>query len=78
MGARTLYIGLGSLWESGYMESLNSKLRDELLDREIFCTLLEVKVLAEQYRQTYNHVKPHSSLKGKTPKGFAESMTGLS
>ena len=41
------------------MESFNGKLRDELLDREIFYTLQEVQVLTEQYRQTYNHLSPH-------------------
>ena len=44
------------------MESFNGKLRDELLNREVFYTLLEVQVLTEQYRQTYNRIRPHSSL----------------
>ena len=52
----------GSPWENGYAESFNGKLRDELLDREVFYTLLEVRVLTEQCRQTYNRVRPHSSL----------------
>ena len=54
VGARTLYIEPGSPWENGYIESFNGKLRDELLDREVFYTLLEVRVLTERYRQTYN------------------------
>ena len=62
MGAKTLYIEPGSPWENGYVESFNGKLRDELLDREIFYTLQEVQVLTEQYRQTYNRIRPHSSL----------------
>ena len=62
VGARTLYIEPGSPWENGYIESFNGKLRDELLDREVFSTLLEVKVLTEQYRQTYHTIRPHSSL----------------
>ena len=62
VGARTLYLEPGSPWENGYVESFNGKLRDELLDREVFYTLLEVQVLTEQYRQTYNRVRPHSSL----------------
>ena len=61
VGARTLYIEPGSPWENGYIESFNGKLRDELLNREVFYTLLEVKVLTEQYRQTYNRVRPHIS-----------------
>ena len=54
VGARTLYIEPGSPWENGYIESFNGKLRDELLDRELFYTLLEVRVLTERYRRTYN------------------------
>ncbi len=66
-GARTLYIEPGSPWENGYIESFNGKLRDELLDREVFYTLLEVRVLTEQYRRTYNQVRPHSSLGYRPP-----------
>ena len=66
VGAATLYIQPGSPWENGYVESFNGKLRDELLDREIFYTLTEVQVLTEQYRQVYNQIRPHSSL-GYTP-----------
>ncbi len=67
VGARTLYIEPGSPWENGYVESFNGKLRDELLDREVFYTLLEVQVLTEQYRQTYNRIRPHSSLGYRPP-----------
>ena len=45
----------GSPWENGYIESFNGKLRDELLDREVFYTLLEVRVQTERYRRTCNH-----------------------
>ena len=67
VGARTLYIEPGSPWENGYIESFNGKLRDELLDREIFYTMLELRVLTERYRQTYNRVRPHSSLGYRPP-----------
>ena len=67
VGAKTLYIEPGSPWENGYVESFNGKLRDELLDREIFYTLHEVQVLTEQYRQTYNRIRPHSSLGYRPP-----------
>ena len=67
VGARTLYIEPGSPWENGYVESFNGKLRDELLDREIFYTLREVQILTEQYRHTYNRVRPHSSLGYRPP-----------
>ena len=64
MGIRTLFIEPGCPWENGYCESFNGKLRDELLDREIFYTLLEAKVLIERWRQHDNRVRPHSSLRG--------------
>ena len=67
VGAKTLYIEPGSPWENGYVESFNGKLRDELPDREVFYTLLEVQVLTEQYRQTYNRIRPHSSLGYRPP-----------
>ena len=67
VGAKTLYIEPGSPWENGYVESFNGKLRDELLDREIFYTLQEVQILTEQYRQTYNRIRPHSSLNYRPP-----------
>ena len=67
VGARTLYIEPGSLWENGYVESFNGKLRDELLNREVFYTLLEVQVLTEQYRQTYNRIRPYGSLDYQPP-----------
>jgi putative transposase len=63
----TLYIEPGSPWENGYIESFNGKLRDELLDREIFDTLLEAQVLAEGWRREYNHKRPHSSLHYRPP-----------
>ena len=58
IGVKTLYIQPGSPWENGYNESFNGKLRDELLDREIFYTLQEAKVLIEQWRRHYNRVRP--------------------
>jgi transposase InsO family protein len=64
---KTLFIEPGSPWENGYNESFNGKLRDELLNREIFYTLWEAKVLAEQWRKEYNRVRPHSSLGYRPP-----------
>ena len=63
----TLYIEPGSPWENGYIESFNGKLRDELLNRELFDTLLEAKVLTERWRKEYNHIRPHSSLGYRPP-----------
>jgi transposase InsO family protein len=62
VGVRTLFIEPGSPWENGYIESFNGKLRDELLAREIFYTVLEAKVLIERWRQEYNWIRPHSAL----------------
>ena len=67
LGVKTLFIEPGSPWENGYIESFNGKFRDELLNREIFTTLREAKVLIEQWRREYNQVRPHSSLKYKPP-----------
>jgi len=58
----TLFIEPGSPWENGYIESFNGKLRDELLDREIFTTLTEAKILIEACRKEYNQVRPYSAL----------------
>jgi len=54
-------------WENGYNESFNGKLRDELLNREIFYSLKEAQVLIEQWRRHYNEVRPHSSLGYRPP-----------
>jgi len=67
LGVKTLFIEPGSPWENGYVESFNGKLRDELLNREVFYTLQEAKVLIEQWRQEYNGVRPHSALRYKPP-----------
>ncbi len=64
---KTLYIEPGSPWENGYNESFNGKLRDELLNGEIFDTLMEAKVLIERWRQHYNRFRPHSSLGYRPP-----------
>jgi len=62
IGVKTLFIEPGSPWENGSIESFNGKLRDELLNREIFTTILEAKVLIENWRREYNQIRPHSSL----------------
>ena len=63
----TLFIEPGSPWENGYSESFNGKLRDELLDRELFYTLQDTRVLIERWRQPYNIVRPHSALGYRPP-----------
>jgi transposase InsO family protein len=64
---KTLFIEPGSPWENGYIESFNGKLRDELLNGEIFYTLTEAKVLVERWRNEYNTKRPHSSLGYRPP-----------
>lgn len=67
VGSKTLFIEPGSPWENGYCESFNGKLRDEFLDGEIFYSLKEAQVLTEQWRRTYNQMRPHSSLNYRPP-----------
>ena len=67
LDVKTLFIEPGSPWENGYNESFNGKLRDELLNGEIFFTLTEAEVLIEQWRVHYNTVRPHSSLGYRPP-----------
>jgi len=67
LGAKTLFIEPGSPWENGYNESFNGKLRDELLNGEIFYTLKEAQVVIEDWRKLYNTARPHSSLGYRPP-----------
>jgi len=62
LGVTTMFIEPGSPWGNGYIESLNGKMRDELLDRELFDTLKEAQILIERWRKEYNTFRPHSSL----------------
>ena len=73
---RTLYIEPGSPWENGYIESLNGRVRDELLESELFTCLAEAKMLSTQWRLEYNHRRPHSSLGYVAPAVFAASQAG--
>jgi putative transposase len=72
-GVETLYIEAGSPWENAYSETFISRFSDELLKREVFADLLEAKVLVEDYREHYNHHRPHSALGYRTPAQFAEA-----
>src|SRR5208283_1988791 len=67
VGVKTAYIAPGSPWENGFIESFNARLRDELLDGEIFYTLREAKVVIESWRRHYNTERPHGSLGYKPP-----------
>ena len=70
-GVDTLYVALGSPWENGYIESFNSKIRDELLNRELFLHIDELRYIADRWRMDYNHYRPHSSLDYMAPAAFA-------
>jgi transposase InsO family protein len=67
VGANTAYITPGSPWENGYVESFNARLRDELLDGEIFYTLREAQIVIESWRHHFNTIRPHESLGYKPP-----------
>jgi transposase InsO family protein len=67
VGTKTAYIERGSPWENGFIESFNARLRDELLDGEIFYSLAEAKIVIERWRRHYNTVRPHGSLGYKPP-----------
>ena len=78
LNVETLFIEPGSPWENGYVESFNGKLRDELLDREIFYTLTEAQILIERWRREYNTVRPHRALGYRPPAPDAMSPAPLS
>lgn len=71
---KTLYIDPGAPWQNGFAESFHGKLRDELLDAELFGCLKEAKMLSTRWRLDYNHHRPHSSLGYRTPAEFAASL----
>ena len=72
----TRYIEPGSPWENGYVESFNSRLREQLLDRELFHNLNEATVLLEAHRKTFNGARPHSALGKLTPNEFYAAQMG--
>jgi len=79
---KTIYIKPGSPWENGHIESFHDKLRDECLNRELFGSLLEARIILEAWRNEYNHQRPHSALGYLTPAEYAQgpgraSDTGL-
>ena len=67
VGAKTAYIEPGSPWENGYIESFNARMRDELLNGEIFYTLQEARIIIEQWRRHYLTLRPHSALNYRPP-----------
>jgi transposase InsO family protein len=67
-----VFIEPGSPWENGFVESFNSRFRDECLDEELFWSRGEAQVVVDWWRSVYNHERPHSSLGYETPAEFAE------
>jgi putative transposase len=67
VGAKTAYITPGSPWENGFIESFNARLRDELLDGEVFYTLREAQIVIESWRRHYNTIRPHTSIGYRAP-----------
>ena len=77
LGIKTAYIEPGSPWENGYNESFNGRLRDELLNGEVFYTLKEAQTIIEQWRHHYNHISPHTSLGYRPPAPHAKIIPVL-
>ena len=77
VGAKTAYIAPGSPWENGYVESFNARLRDELLNGEVFYTLKEAQIIIESWRRHYNTVRPHGALgyRPPAPEVFVPALT---
>jgi transposase InsO family protein len=77
LGLKPLFIEPGSPWENGYIESFNGKLRDELLNWEVFTALTEAKVLIADWQTHYNQVRPHSAVGYKPPAPEAKVLETL-
>jgi len=78
LGVMTLFIEPGSPWENGYIESFNGKLRDELLNGELFYTLKEAQIIIAGWRRLYNGLRPHSSLGQRPPAPETITWPGFS
>jgi len=74
LGTLPAFIEPGSPWENGYIESFDGKMRDELLNCEIFYTIAEAKILIEKWKAYYNTIRPHSFMGNMTPSNFARSL----
>jgi putative transposase len=72
-GTTTAYIEPGSPWQNGFAESFNSRVRDEILNTELFATVAEAQGLANRWRWEYNTLRPHSALQGRTPLEAAQT-----
>jgi putative transposase len=75
-GAGAAYIDPGSPWQNPFVESFNSRARDELFAREIFHSIMEAQVLYEDWRNIYNTYRPHSALNWLPPAQYASQWSG--
>ncbi|MCW8135475.1 MAG: transposase [Planctomycetota bacterium] len=73
----TLYVEPGSPWQNGYAESFHARLRDELLEQEMFGSVEEAKLLSRRWSWEYNHQRPHSALGYRTPAEYAAETQTL-
>ena len=72
-GTDTIHIEPGKPWQNGFIESFNSRVRDEFLNMEVFYTIKEAQIKAEMWRQEYNRERPHSSLSYQTPVEYRDA-----
>ena len=77
LGVETLFIEPGAPWQNGYVESFNSRFRDEFLNMEIFNSIKEARQLAAKWKEDYNEYRPHSALDYMTPSRFAASREAV-
>jgi putative transposase len=77
LGVETLFIEPGAPWQNGYVESFNSRFRDEFLNMEIFNSIKEAQILAAKWKEDYNENRPHSALDYMTPSRFAASREAV-
>lgn len=75
-GVGIMYIEPSSPWQNPYVESLNGRLRDECLNRELFSSLLEAQIVLDDWRKEYNYERPHGSLRFQTPAEVYEQFIG--
>ena len=74
---KTIYIEPGSPWQNGFVESFHGRLRDECLNQEVLWTLTEARVVVADFRQHYNHSRPHGKLGHQSPARFAAQVSRL-
>ncbi len=72
--AGLVFIPPGTPWNNGYVESFNSRLRDECLNINSFWNLRHAKAVISIWREEYNTTRPHSALGYQTPTSYAANL----